>query len=138
MKRAKVVLLHYTSPSVIGGVEQVMGVHATALREVGAEVTVIAGRGRAAPRGVRLARVPEVSSTHPAVLRDLRSLARGSVTAEHAALVHPPPRGGGGPRPGRGGGGGGSQLAALSKMDRARVTVVPNGIDLAERLGLSA
>ena len=208
MKRAKVVLLHYTSPSVIGGVEQVMGVHATALREAGAEVTVIAGRGRAAPRGVRLARVPEVSSTHPAVLRDLRSLARGSVTAEHAALVHrltqalrphvaradrvvvhnvltmhkslalvealqtlaaehpgrvvawthdiawldpryEVERHAGEPwdliaraLPGvryvavseeRA-----SQLAALSKMDRARVTVVPNGIDLAERLGLSA
>ncbi|MGH2379099.1 MAG: glycosyltransferase, partial [Candidatus Limnocylindria bacterium] len=41
----------------------------------------------AAPRGVRLARIPEVSSTHPAVLRDLRALARGEVTAEHRALA---------------------------------------------------
>lgn len=80
-------LLHYTSPSVLGGVEQVMGVHAAALRAAGAEVTVVAGRGRAAPRGVRLARIPEVSSTHPAVLRDLRALARGEVTEQHRALV---------------------------------------------------
>jgi glycosyltransferase involved in cell wall biosynthesis len=72
---------------VLGGVEQVMGAHAAALREAGAEVTVVAGRGRASPRGVRLARVPEVSSTHPAVLRDLRALAEGRVTAEHAQLT---------------------------------------------------
>ena len=71
----------------LGGVEQVMGVHATALRAAGVDVTVVAGRGRAAPRGVRLARIPEVSSTHPAVLRDLRALARGEVTEDHRALV---------------------------------------------------
>lgn len=64
-----------------------MGVHAAALRAAGAEVTVVAGRGRAAPHGVRLARIPEVSSTHPAVLRDLRALAKGEVTEQHRALV---------------------------------------------------
>lgn len=64
-----------------------MGVHAAALRAAGARVTVVAGRGRASPRGVRLARIPEVSSTHPAVLRDLRALGRGVVGPEHARLV---------------------------------------------------
>lgn len=83
----RVLLIHYTSPSVLGGVEQVMGAHASALLAAGARVTVAAGRGRAMPRGVRLVRIPEISSTHPAVLRDLRALARGDVTAEHARLV---------------------------------------------------
>ncbi len=85
--RTSVLLVHYTSPSVLGGVEQVMAAHARALLDGGARVTIVAGRGRAVPRGVRLVRIPEVSSTHPAVLRDLRALARGDVTAEHAALV---------------------------------------------------
>ncbi len=84
--RPRVVLLHYTAPSVLGGVEQVMAAHAAALRDAGAAVTIVAGRGRA-PRGTRLARIPEVGSTHPAVLRDLRALARGEVTPEHARLV---------------------------------------------------
>lgn len=207
MKRPRVVLLHYTSPSVLGGVEQVMGVHAGALRAAGADVTVVAGRGRASPRGVRLARVPEVSSTHPAVLRDLRALARGEVTDGHARLVerlvralrphvsraqrvvahnvltmhkslalaealavlaaeHPDrivawthdiawldPRYETERHPGepwdliaravpgvryvavseeRA-----SQLASLTGLERSRITVVPNGIDLAARLGLS-
>lgn len=85
--RTRVLLVHYTSPSVLGGVEQVMAAHARGLLDAGAHVTIVAGRGRAVPAGVRFVRVPEVSSTHPAVLRDLRALARGKVTAEHARLV---------------------------------------------------
>lgn len=64
-----------------------MGAHARALLAAGADVTIVAGRGRAAPAGVRFARIPLVSSTHPAVLRDLRDLARGTVTTHHARLV---------------------------------------------------
>ena len=87
MRRPRVVLIHYTSPSVLGGVEQVMGAHAGALRDAGASVTIVAGRGRALPHGVRLVRIPEVDSRHPAVLRDLRALARGEVAPEHGRLV---------------------------------------------------
>ena len=64
-----------------------MGAHARALLEAGARVTIVAGRGDAAPRGVTLRRIPELSSTHPAVLRDLRALARGEVTEGHARLA---------------------------------------------------
>lgn len=64
-----------------------MGAHAAALRDAGAAVTVIAGRGRASPRGVPMIRIPEVDSTHPAVLRDLRSLARGRVAPDHHRLI---------------------------------------------------
>jgi glycosyltransferase involved in cell wall biosynthesis len=85
-RRPRVVLVHYTAPSVLGGVEQVMGAHATALREAGAEVTIVAGRGRA-PKGVRLARIPEVDSRNERVLRDFRSLAQGERTKAHDALV---------------------------------------------------
>ncbi len=84
---ARIVFVHYTTPAILGGVEQVMGAQAAALRDLGARVTIVAGRGRAAPRGVRLARVPEVDSRHAAVLRDFDRLARGEVTAEHRALV---------------------------------------------------
>src|SRR5207247_9648827 len=65
---------------------QVMGVHPAALREAGADVTIVAGRGRA-PKGVRLARIPEVDSRNERVLRDFRSLAQGERTKAHDALV---------------------------------------------------
>lgn len=64
-----------------------MGAHATGLRDAGAEVAILAGRGRAAPRGVRVARVREADSRAPTVERDLASLARGLRTRGHDALV---------------------------------------------------
>lgn len=64
-----------------------MGAHAAGLRDSGARVTIVAGRGRAAPRGVRLARIPEVDSRHPAVQRDFDALARGERLASHDTLV---------------------------------------------------
>jgi len=85
-RRRRILLVHYTAPSILGGVEQVMGKHATALSEAGADVTIVAGRGRV-PRGVHLLRVPEADSRHPAVLRDFRALARGERNKAHDVLV---------------------------------------------------
>jgi glycosyltransferase involved in cell wall biosynthesis len=77
----RILLLHYTFPGVIGGVEMVLARHAAALREAGAEVVLAAGRGRATVRGVRVLRIPELDSRHPAVERVFRSLASGEVPA---------------------------------------------------------
>lgn len=83
----RVLFVHYTTPTVLGGVEQIMGAHAAACLAAGADVTILAGRGSARPRGVRLARVPEADSRHPAVERDLAALVRGEHRPEHDALV---------------------------------------------------
>lgn len=64
-----------------------MGAHAAGLLAAGAEVTVLAGRGRTAPPGVRVVRVRDVDSRAPAVERDHASLADGKRTREHDALV---------------------------------------------------
>jgi glycosyltransferase involved in cell wall biosynthesis len=85
-RHPRVVLLHYTAPSILGGVEQVMGVHAAGLRGAGANVTIVAGRGRA-PAGVGLKIIPEVDSRSAVVQRDHRALARGERTRQHDALV---------------------------------------------------
>lgn len=81
------VLIHYTTPSILGGVEQVMGAHAAGLLAAGAAVTVLAGRGRTAPPGVRVVRVRDIDSRAPAVERDRTALAEGKRTREHDALV---------------------------------------------------
>ncbi len=83
----RITLVHYTTPTVLGGVEQVMGVHAAALRDAGANVTIIAGRGGVSPRGVRVVRVPQADSRGVIVERDLAALARGERRPEHDALV---------------------------------------------------
>ncbi|HEV2009431.1 MAG TPA: glycosyltransferase family 4 protein [Candidatus Limnocylindria bacterium] len=85
-KKQRVLLVHYTAPSILGGVERVMAVHARALREAGDDVAIVAGRGSARP--VRLIRIAELDSRHPAVLRDFAALAQGEIAPAHERLVH--------------------------------------------------
>lgn len=87
MTKRRILLLHYTSPSILGGVERIMRTHAAALRAAGDDVRIVAGRGRAAPAGVPLVRIAELDSRHPAVLRDFGALAAGRVPSDHARLV---------------------------------------------------
>ncbi len=86
-RQKRILLIHYTTPTVLGGVEQVMGTHAAALRDDGAAVTILAGRGGVSPKGVRIARIREADSRTPTVERDLAALARGERNARHDALV---------------------------------------------------
>ncbi len=83
----RITLVHYTTPRVPGGVEQVMGVHAAALRDAGASVTLVAGRGGVSPRGVRIARISEADSRGTLVDRNLAYLTRGERRPEHDRLV---------------------------------------------------
>ena len=83
----RILFVHYTTPQVLGGVEQVMAAHAAALVAAGKDVAVLAGRGGAVPRGVQVIRVAEADSRHPAVERTLESLSRGVRPSEHDALV---------------------------------------------------
>jgi len=83
----RILFVHYTTPQVLGGVEQVMAAHAAALQAAGKEVAVLAGRGGVKPRGVRVIRVAEADSRHPAVERDLAALTAGVRTPAHDALV---------------------------------------------------
>jgi len=64
-----------------------MGVHASALRAAGATVTIVAGRGGVAPRGVRVARVTEADSRGTLVERMREALARGAHPRGYDALV---------------------------------------------------
>lgn len=84
-KGQRVLLVHYTAPSILGGVERIMAVHARALRDAGDDVAIVAGRGSAA--GIPLIRIAETDSRHPAVLRDFEALARGERRADHERLV---------------------------------------------------
>jgi glycosyltransferase involved in cell wall biosynthesis len=83
----RILFVHYTTPQILGGVEQVMGAHMAALLAAGKEVAVVAGRGGAKPPGVRVVRVAEANSRHAAVERDLAALSKGVVSPEHEKLV---------------------------------------------------
>jgi glycosyltransferase involved in cell wall biosynthesis len=83
----RVLFVHYTTPQILGGVEQVMAAHAAALAAAGIDVAVLAGRGGARPRGLRVIRVAEASSRHPQVERALAALSKGVVPPEFDAQV---------------------------------------------------
>ena len=83
----RILFVHYTTPAVLGGVEQVMAAHAAALLAAGKDVAILAGRGGARPRGVRVIRVAEADSRHRVVERNLATLSEGVRPPEHDALV---------------------------------------------------
>ena len=79
----KIVILHYSAPPVVGGVEAVIQAHASLLLQAGFQVSVVAGTGdaRALPKGTQFELIPEMDSQHPAILQCGLELEEGKVTA---------------------------------------------------------
>lgn len=75
----RLLLLHYTPPGVIGGVEHVMREHAELLRARGFEVEVVAGRD--SPADIPLHVIPELDSASPESKLVERELDAGVVTS---------------------------------------------------------
>ena len=77
----RLLLVHYTAPPVLGGVEAILGEHARVLAGAGYPVTVAAGRGDCEV-------VPELDSRHPEVEAITRRLGAGEDAAgERQALA---------------------------------------------------
>ncbi|MDR5696154.1 MAG: glycosyltransferase [Armatimonadota bacterium] len=72
---AEIVLLHYTAPPVVGGVESVVGTHARLLRSAGYDVRIVAGRGGG--RRLPAAILPLIYSGHAEIQRAHTSLHQG-------------------------------------------------------------
>ena len=83
----RIILLHYSAPPVVGGVESVLARHARLLADAGHAVTVIAGRGAPFDPRVAFAPLPEADSLDPGVLRVKASLDRGIVPPDFAPLA---------------------------------------------------
>jgi glycosyltransferase involved in cell wall biosynthesis len=86
-KRWNILLLHYSAPPIIGGVESVLGHHARLMAAAGHTVRIAAARGER-PDGVReFLRIPLVDSLHPDILAAKRVLDSGRVPPEYSSLV---------------------------------------------------
>jgi glycosyltransferase involved in cell wall biosynthesis len=82
-----VVLLHYASPPVVGGVETVLARQAELLVRAGQQVSVLTGRGAAWDARIPVRVLPELDSRHPQVLSLKEDLDRGVVPPEFAGMV---------------------------------------------------
>jgi len=83
----KIVLLHYSAPPVVGGVESVIGHQARLLAEAGHEVLIVAGRGAQTDERMNFVQIPLADSRHPMVLSIKEELDRGNIPDKFHDLV---------------------------------------------------
>jgi mannosylglucosylglycerate synthase len=83
----KIVLLHYSAPPVVGGVESVIGHHARLITDAGHEVQILAGRGEQMDERVGFIQIPLVDSRHPVVSSIKEELDKGIVPSAFDELV---------------------------------------------------
>ncbi len=83
----KIALLHYAAPPVVGGVESVVGHHASLMASAGHAVRVIAGRGEAFDPSVEFISLPLIDSRHPEVMALKAELDKGHVPPGFEPMV---------------------------------------------------
>jgi mannosylglucosylglycerate synthase len=83
----KIILLHYSAPPVVGGVESVIGHHARLMADDGHEVCIVAGRGGQTDERVGFEQVPMLDSRHLVVEAIKKQLDQGIVPDEFLARV---------------------------------------------------
>jgi len=83
----KIVLLHFTAPPVVGGVESVLGHHARLMATAGHQLRIIAGRGYGAGDSAEFVHLPLADSLHPEILTAKRHLDDGKIPANFDQLV---------------------------------------------------
>jgi len=83
----KIILIHYSAPPIVGGVEGVLQHHSSLMASDGHEVKVIAGRGAQFDPRVQFIHLPLVDSRHSQVLSVKRELDKGIVSAGFKELT---------------------------------------------------
>lgn len=83
----KIIIIHYSAPPVVGGVESVLAHHARLMANAGHEVRVVVGRGATFDRRVQVITLPLVDSKHTLVLDQKAHLDHGVVPPSFAKLV---------------------------------------------------
>jgi glycosyltransferase involved in cell wall biosynthesis len=83
----KIVLIHYSAPPVVGGVESVIGHQARLMADAGHEVHIVAGRGEQTDERIGFIQIPLADSRHPIVLSIKEKLDKGIIPNEFHELV---------------------------------------------------
>lgn len=83
----KIVLIHYSSPPVVGGVESVLAHQARLMTNAGHDVRVVVGRGTTFDRRIPVISVPLIDSRHTLILDQKAQLDQGVVPPSFVRLV---------------------------------------------------
>ncbi|OGO71450.1 MAG: hypothetical protein A2Z37_01885 [Chloroflexi bacterium RBG_19FT_COMBO_62_14] len=82
----KIMLVHYSGPPTIGGVEQTIFHHARGLSDLAYQVSLVVGQGEPFDARVPVSVIPELYSKHPEVLVAKAALDRGEIPAVFSEL----------------------------------------------------
>lgn len=83
----KIILLHYSAPPIVGGVESVIGHHARLMTDAGHQVRIVAGRGGQADARIPFVSIPLLDSRHKQILTLKSDLDAGRAPKEFDPLV---------------------------------------------------
>ena len=83
----KIILLHYSAPPVVGGVESVLGHQARLMADAGHDVRIVAGRGMQTDERVDFVKIAMADSRHPIVLSVKEKLDQGFVFQRVLQLI---------------------------------------------------
>jgi glycosyltransferase involved in cell wall biosynthesis len=83
----KIILLHYSAPPTIGGVEQVIAHHARLMATAGHDVSIIAGTGSVFDRRIQFHRLQQLGSRHTSVIDLKQELDKGIVSPSFTNFV---------------------------------------------------
>jgi glycosyltransferase involved in cell wall biosynthesis len=84
-----IVIIHYTAPPIIGGVEAVIEAHVKLFIQAGFLVKVIAGRGQsqAIKSPAQFFSIPQIDSQNPEIIKMNTALDQGQIPSEFNAIV---------------------------------------------------
>jgi glycosyltransferase involved in cell wall biosynthesis len=87
MQRMKIILMHYSAPPIVGGVESVLAHQARLISGAGHTVQILAARGEPQSKKIGFLRLPLVDSLDPEILAVKKELDAGRVPPAFAPLV---------------------------------------------------
>ena len=89
MNTKKIVILHYSTPPIVGGVESVILAHVRLLSAAGFEITIVTGDGDEAafPQGTKLVRFPELSTRQREIVQASCELDQGKIPENFGELT---------------------------------------------------
>ncbi len=82
MKKKNIILMHYSYPPIVGGVESVMHKHAELLSEHGYSVKILIGRGRSLNPNIEVNKFDLLDSTNQEILKLKKVLDTGEIPAD--------------------------------------------------------
>jgi glycosyltransferase involved in cell wall biosynthesis len=88
MTRMKIILMHYSAPPIVGGVESVLAHQARLISGAGHAVQILAARGEPQNEKIGFLRLPLVDSLDPEILAVKKELDAGRVPPAFALLVN--------------------------------------------------